>query len=298
MIPFLPPIQALRAFEAAARHLSYSRAASELALTHGAISHNISRLEEDLGGVRLFVRSGQRMVLTEAGQLLVIDVREGLQVLAAAFEKARTQRLPDATRMLTVSVLPSFAVRWLLPRLSRFQALHPEVDIAIRPSTSLALLDGRDGIDLAIRYGGGNWADLRSARLLKSIIFPVCSPEFLSKSRIDSPNDLRSLTLLRNPRQKWRPWFIAAGLEMPEPLQGPLYDDAGLLLQAAAQGQGIALARAALAADDLAAGRLVRVSEVEIEDDHSWFVAWREPLHCNLIDFENFVKWLHAEVTT
>ena len=298
MIPFLPPLQALRAFEAAARHLSYSRAADELSLTHGAISHNIARLEEDLGGVRLFMRSGQRMVLTEAGQLLLIDMREGLRMVGAAFEKARAKRPSMAARTLTVSVLPSFAVRWLVPRLSRFQALRPEVDIAIRPSTSLALMDGRDGVDLAIRYGGGNWADLRSARLLKSMIFPVCSPEFLAKSPIQSPDDLRYLTLLRNPRQKWRPWFIAAGLDLPEPLQGPLYDDAGLLLQAAAQGQGVALARSALAADDLASGRLLRVCNEAIEDDYSWFIAWREPLRCSLIDFKHFVDWLHLEAAS
>jgi DNA-binding transcriptional LysR family regulator len=298
MIPHLPPIQALRAFEAAARHLSYSRAAEELSLTHGAISQHIARLERELGGVQLFVREGQRMLLTDAGQVLVMDLREGLQRLAEAFNNARTRpRSRQITRTLTVSVLPSFAVRWLVPRLWAFQSSHPDIDIAIRPTATLAALDGRDGIDLAIRYGSGHWPGLHTAELMTSVIFPVCSPALLDRTPVESPRDLLNMTLLRNPRQKWSPWFKAAGLELPEPAQGPSYDDAGLLLQAAVAGQGVALARAVLAADDLALGRLVRVCDVEIADTYSWFVVWREPLLCERNDFDAFRKWLESEVT-
>ncbi len=295
-IPYLPPLQALRAFEAAARHLSYSRAAQELCLTHGAISQHISRLEGDLGGVRLFVRRGQRMLLTEVGQTLLVEVRRGLVTLADAFKAARADPGRDgARRTLSVSVLPSLAARWLVPKLSRFQAGHPDIDIALRPGAALAAMDGRDGIDLALRYGAGRWPGLQAFELMKSVIFPVASPELLARLAIRAPADLLDAPLLRNPRQPWQAWLRAAGLNRPEPSQGPIYDDAGLLLQAAAAGQGVALAREALAADDLAAGRLVRVGDVEIEDDFGWFVVWREPILCGRGDLEAFARWLQAE---
>lgn len=298
MIPYLPPLQALRAFEAAARHLSFSRAADELSLTHGAISHHIARIESDLGGSRLFVRVGQRMLLTETGQVLLADLREGLQRLADAFERARTHRSPagqQTRRTLHVGVLPSLAARWLVPRLSRCQAACPEVDIALRPSAALAALDGHDGIDLAIRYGPGRWPGLRAEKLMDSHVFPVCSPALLGRTALEAPADLLKVTLLRNPRQPWAPWFRAAGLELPEPTEGPLYDDAGLLLQAAATGQGVALARSALAMDDLAAGTLVRVCNTALVDDYRWWLVWREPLRCERADFDAFRGWLKAE---
>lgn len=291
----LPPLQALRAFEAAARHLSYSRAAEELSLTHGAISHHIARLERDLG-VRLFARIGQRMILTDAGQILVLDVRQGLKLLADAFETARTRpRRRDPQQTLSVSVLPSFAARWLVPRLARFQADRRDVEIAIRPTAMLATLDSRDGIDLAIRYGPGRWPGLRSAKLMVSTIFPVCSPAFLSQHPLAEPRDLIDVPLLRAPRQKWRPWFLAAGLDLSEPAQGLIYDDAALVLQAAASDQGVALARSALVADDIATHHLVRLFDIEIEDIYGWFLVWRTPFSCDPEVHEDFRHWLTRE---
>jgi LysR family transcriptional regulator, glycine cleavage system transcriptional activator len=122
------------------------------------------------------------------------------------------------------------------------------------------------------------------APLMKSFLFPVCSRELLARTRLETPGELLKTTLLRNPRQKWRPWLLAAGLDVPEPTHGPVFNDAGLLLQAATAGQGVALARAALAGDDLAAGRLVRLFDVEIEDDYSWFVVYRGALCPELED--------------
>jgi LysR family glycine cleavage system transcriptional activator len=299
MIPHLPPLQTLRAFEAAARHLNYSRAAAELSLTHGAISQHIARLEAELGGTRLFVRDGQRMLLTDAGQVLVMELRDGLQRLAQAFNTARVRpQSRQATRTLTVSVLPSLAAHWLVPRLANFQSSYPDVDIAIRPTTTLATFDGRDGIDLAIRYGPGQWPGLHASKLMKSFIFPVCSPALLAQTPIEKASDLLNMTLLRSPRQKWSPWFAAAGLDLSEPMQGPSYDDAGLLLQAAVAGQGMALARSALVADDLATGRLVRVSDIEVEDTYSWFIVWREPMLCERIDFDAFRQWLELQASS
>jgi len=298
MIPNLPAIQAFRAFEAAARHLSYSRAAEEIFLTHGAISHHVARLEEELGGVQLFVRDGQRMLLTDAGQIFVMEVRQGLRLLVEAVENARVRPLQRGqNRALAVSVLPSFAARWLVPRLFRFQENCPGVDVAIHPTSTLAALDGRDGVDFAIRYGPGTWRGLRAIRLMRSFISPVCSPAYQASAHISSAKDLPTAKLLRSPRQRWKPWFLAAGLDAPEPDHGPIYDDAALLLSAAAADQGVALARTALAADDLASGRLIRLSDVEIEDDYGWFLVWSEPLRCDEDDFNAFRTWLETEAT-
>ncbi|GAB3674157.1 transcriptional regulator GcvA [Salinisphaera aquimarina] len=297
MIEYIPPLQTLRAFEAAARHLSYSRAAEELSLTHGAISHHVARLERDLGN-RLFVRDGQRMILTDAGQILVLDIRQGLKQLAKAFVAARSRaRHKDAQRTLNVSVLPSFAARWLVPRIAGFQADCPDVEIAIRPTATLTTLDGRDGIDLAIRYGPGEWPGLQSIKLMASTIYPVCSPNFANLHRLAAPRDLLSVTVIRSPRQKWRPWLIAAGLDAPEPEEGPIYDDAALVLQAAAMGQGVALARATLAAEDIAAHRLIRLFDVEIEDDYAWHLVWREPVVRDAQAHSAFRRWIEAEAS-
>jgi|SRR6516165_17155 DNA-binding transcriptional LysR family regulator len=196
MTSYIPPLHALRAFEAAARHLSYSRAAEELALTHGAISHHITRLEKDLGGVRLFVRDGQRMLPTDAGQILVMEVRQGLRILEDAMEAARTRPRQDgARRSLAISTLPSLAGRWLVPRLPRFQAAYPDIDVAIHLNTALASLDGRDGIVFGIRYGSGKWSGLKAAPLMKSYLVPMASPDFLARTKIETPADLPGAAL-------------------------------------------------------------------------------------------------------
>jgi DNA-binding transcriptional LysR family regulator len=290
---YCPPIHALRAFEAAARHLNYSRAAAELSLTHGAISHHVARLERDLGGVRLFERDGQRMLLTDAGQVLVLDVRRALRLLSDAFESVRARpRAQEKDRSLTISVLPSFAARWLVPRLPAFQALDPDLSISIRPTAALAVMDGRDGVDLAIRYGPGRWPGLKSAPLLAGTLFPVCAPAYRDRHAIERPADLLRLRLLRCPRQRWATWFAASALQELEPDLGPSFDDASLLVQAAIDGQGVALARAALVVDDLASNRLVRLFDIAVPDEYAWYLVWREPLACDAESHARFRDWL------
>lgn len=292
----LPGFATFRAFEAAARHLSYSRAARELGLTHGAISRHVARLEEELGGVRLFVREGQRMLLTDAGQILVVDIREGLDLLSRAMQQSRAQpRRMVGLRSLAVSVHPAFAARWLLPRLGDFQTRYPQVEIAIHPSAGLSTLDGRDGIHLAIRYGPGNWPGLASTGLMKSYLAPVCSQRFLQENRIERAEDLLRVKLLRSPRQKWRPWFVAAGLDVAEPAQGTIYDDPGLLLQAAAGGEGVALARTALVREELDNGTLVMPVAVKVEDSYGWHVVWRNPPSCDAQDLDDLRQWLLSQ---
>jgi len=240
------------------------------------------------------------MLLTDVGQVLVMEVRQGLCLLTRAIENVCRQSDKVAIkRRLAVSVLSSLGSRWLVPRLYRFQNHHPEVDIAIHTTSTLATLDRRDGTDIAIRYGAGQWQGLKSVPLVKSFIFPVCSPDFLLHTRIEQPEDLIKAPLLRNPRQKWQSWFLAAGLDVSEPAYGSVYDDAGLLLQAAISGQGIALARDILAADDIKSGRLVRLFNINVEEeaDFGWFLVWREPLKCNRADFEAFRTWLEHEMS-
>lgn len=276
---YLPPLQGLRALEAAARHLSYSRAAEELSLTHGAVSHHIAKMEAALQ-TPLFVRDGQRMVPTNTGRALSAAARQGLAIIGDAFASAQPRRRSnrssgDGTALL-VSVLPSFAARWLLPRLPDFQQRCPTIEVHLQPTVELAKLDGRDRVDLALRYGAGGWSNVQARRLMPGWVFPVASPAYVQHLKLRSAKDLQRATLLRKPGQPWRPWFAAAGLDWSEPNAGPSYDDAGLILDAAAQGQGVALGRAALLEHDLASGRLMRVGTVAVEDEYSWYVVWRE----------------------
>lgn len=264
----LPSIQTLRAFEAAGRLRSYSRAAEELGLTHGAISHRIRELEARMGE-RLFEREGNSMRPTPAGQELLASVRNGLRLLERAFEPRRA----SPARPLVASVLPVLASCWLVPRLTGFRARHPDIEVELRVTTELARF-GRDGVDVALRYGPGGWPGVQSRRLGDEIVFPVCSPDYARRLSIERPEDLARCLLLRTPWQPWSPWFQAAGLAWDEPSDGPLYPDSSLLLRAAMAGEGVALSRRLLMADDLAAGRLCRLFDIAIDDPNAYFLVW------------------------
>ena len=266
----IPPLQLLRGFEAAARHLSFTRAAAELHITHGAISHQIRALEAQLR-TKLFRRQGRQMVLTERGQVLVLQIRQGLRLLERAFEgTARRSR----TDVLTVSLLPAFAARWLIPRIGSFQAKHPNLQLNLRTTTELANLES-DGVDIAIRYGPGGWVGVQQEKLINESVFPVCSPQYRNGDHPRTLSELASADLLLNPHQPWEPWFNAAGADIREPSRGTSYTDAALLLEAAAEGHGIALARATLAADDIRSGRLVRLFDCAVPDEYAYFLVWR-----------------------
>lgn len=264
----LPSLQTLRAFEAAGRLRSYSRAAEELGLTHGAISHRIRELEARMGQ-RLFERAGNSMQPTPAGQELLASVRHGLRLLERVFEPGRA----SAEDPLVASVLPVLASCWLVPRLSDFRARHPDIKLELRVTTELASF-GHDGVDVALRYGPGGWAGVQSRRLAEEIVFPVCSPDYARRLSIERPEDLARCLLLRTPWQPWSPWFQAAGLACDEPSNGPLYPDSSLLLRAAMAGEGVALSRRLLMADDLAAGRLCRPFDIMIADPNAYYLVW------------------------
>lgn len=266
----LPPLNALRAFEAAARHLSFTKAAEELHVTQAAISHQIKGLEEWLA-MPLFRRMNRALILTEAGQAYLPPVKDAMDTLAQATERLFRQ---DQAGSLTVSTMPSFAAKWLVMRLGRFQALHPDIDVLLLTTPQLTDFAQQD-VDVAIRFGLGRWPDVRAERLMKEDIFPVCAPHMLDGPKpLRTPGDLRHHTLLHDDYMiNWTNWFEAAGVSGIDVTRGPRYTDSALLIQAATDGQGIALAREVLVADDLAAGRLVRLFTVTLPGDYAYYVV-------------------------
>ncbi len=269
----LPPLNALRAFEAAARHLSFTQAAGELNVTQAAISHQVKALEERLGVV-LFRRLNRALLLTDAGQAYLPAVRAAFDQIAEATERLYAQ---EARGTLTVSVLPSFAAKWLVPRLGRFRDACPEIDVRVSPS--LHLVDfSREDVDVALRYGRGDWPGMRIDRLMTEDIFPVCSPRLLDgPNPLRAPADLARHTLLHDEDHgSWRMWLAAAGVDGVDPTHGTVFTDSGMLVQAAVEGQGVALARSALAAADLAAGRLVKPFDVTLPASFAYYVVCPE----------------------
>ncbi len=257
----LPPLNSLRAFEAAARHLSLKKAAEELHVTPAAISHQVRALEEYCGA-QLFHRLARALRLTEAGQAALPLLREGFDKLVEAAEAMKAE---ERAGILTVSVAPSFGAKWLIPRLDRFHAAHPEFDVRIDATDALVNFAG-DGVDVALRYGRGTYRNLRSECLMPEVAFPVCSPRLLEREApLSQPEDLRHHTLLHvqwrtedDAAPSWRMWLRAAGVEGVDVERGPRFSVQGMALEAAIEGQGVALAGAALVEGDLKARRLVR----------------------------------------
>lgn len=269
----LPSLNGLRAFEAAARHMSFTLAASELNVTQTAISHQIRRLEEELG-IRLFIRQNRALSLTP-------EAKEYLPGIRAAFNDLRlaTDRLlrKDEGNALTVSTLASLAAKWLLPRISDFQDKHPGIDVRI--TTSTALVDfRRDGVDAAIRYGRGQWPGLRADWLMADRMFPVCSPELLKgRKPLRRPEDLANHVLLHSSSgndDDWRLWLTAAGLPTDLSKQpGVTFDLIFMTIQAAIDGLGVAMGRTSYVQDDIAKGRLVVPFEIELPVDAGFYLV-------------------------
>jgi LysR family transcriptional regulator, glycine cleavage system transcriptional activator len=251
----LPPLNALRAFEAAARHESFTRAAAELFVTQGAVSHQVKALEVELG-VRLFNRAPTGLVLTEAGKDYLVAVRDGFDRIALGTE--RLQQRQNAG-VLTVSTSPDFAAKWLVHRLGSFVEAHPEIDL--RVSATLHHVDfSREEVDVAVRHGDGNWPGLDTVRLSAEQLFPVCSPKLLSgRKRLSKPTDILKYPLIHmDTRADWPRWLQAAGVDETKVIHGPVLNRASMVIDSAINGQGIALARTTLAAFDIINGRLAR----------------------------------------
>ena len=260
----LPPLRALRAFEAAARHSSFAKAAQELGVTPGAISHQIKSLEDWLGAP-VFERLTRALRLTDIGARALPFLTEGFDALAAGTAQLKSGQ---DTSLLTVSVSPGFGSLWLVPRLDKFRRQHPEIELRIDGTDRLIDLT-RGEADLAIRYGPGGYGGVQSDRLFAMRATPVCSPQLLASGpALRSPQDLRHHTLLHVEWQEvegsWRTWLLAAGVRDVDPYQGPRFTKEDMAVRAALDGEGIALLGDRMAADHLASGRLVRPFEAAL----------------------------------
>jgi LysR family glycine cleavage system transcriptional activator len=286
----LPSLNALKAFEAAARHQSLAAAANELAVTHASVSRHVRELEEWLG-TDLFIRSGRGVFLTPEGRRLGAALVQPFDLIAIAVDSAGRRSRANSLR---VSVEPAIASRWLVPRLGRFADSHPEIDLAIVPTANLADL-GAGEADVGIRYGPGAWDDLEVIKLADSWAFPVCSPQLIETHRIQKPQDIATCPLLvENNKRFWVDWMAAAGVRPVEGWSVTTFE-AHLAIEAAEAGQGLALADFMLATDSLVAGRLVRPFDIEQKEDWSYYLVCSNGAS-RVPRVQAFQDWLLSEI--
>ncbi|MFT3986718.1 transcriptional regulator GcvA [Aestuariivirga sp.] len=286
----LPSLNALRAFESAARHESFTDAAGELFVTHAAISRHIRDLEDWLG-TELFTRTGRGVVLTDAGRRFGGKLTPLFDAMADATREAAA--VGDA-RQLKVTVEPSIASRWLVPRLGNFNTLHPDIELSIDPDSKFA--DFRSGqADVGIRYGPGGWDDVDAVKLTDAVIFPVCAPKLIADAPNLQPADLAHYNLLHESRKEWwADWLQAAGVAGVEDWRGTVFQN-HLAIEAAEAGQGFALSDQILATDSLVEGWLVRPFNFDMKDHwHYWIV--RAKGQKESAPARSFREWLMAEM--
>ena len=266
----LPPLNALRAFEVAARSENFTRAAEELGVSQVAVSQQVKSLEAALG-LKLFARDGKRLVITSAGKQYLAVVRDALDRIAVGTDRLLQNR---PSSVFTVSTSPDFGAKWLVHRLGRFAAAHPKIDLRVSTTTKQVDLIA-EHVDLAIRHGDGHWAGLDAVALGPERLVPVCSPKLLSgRNRITQASDLLKLPLLRlDGWSTWSKWFEAAGVSASA-RRGPVLNQASMLIDAAVDGQGVALARTTLAAWDLLHGRLVVPIDVALPLENTYWIVY------------------------
>ncbi len=287
----LPSLNGLRAFEAAARHLSFTRAAGELNVTQAAVSHQVKTLEERLG-LPLFRRKNRQLILTEAGQTLLPAMTDALDGMEAAI--GRIQR-DDESGILTVATMDSIAATWLMPRLRDFRSRHAEIDVRLATSDELEDYD-RMRIDVGIRLGPGNWDGLQATRLMNEEVFPVCSPALLQQGiPLETPSDLRHFTLIHDDMLiDWRVWLECAGVGDIDPTRGPGYQHSNLVVQAAINGDGVALGRSVLVSDALEKGLLVRPFALALPATWPYYIV-ATPASFDRPKVRAFREWLLAQ---
>ena len=295
----LPPLRALRAFEAAARHLSFAQAARELGVTPGAISHQIKTLEDWLGAP-LFRRLPRALRLTEAGAAALPFLSDGFDQLADGVARMQSRR---GDTLLTVSVSPGFGSLWLVPRLDRFRRQHPEIEVRIDGTDRLVDIP-RGEADIAIRYGPGGYRNVQSHRLFAMRATPVCSPDLLSRGpALRTPEDLANHTLLhvewKEAEGSWRTWLLAAGARAVDPFRGPRFTKEDMAIRAALDGEGVALIGDRMAADHLAARRLTRPFDDTLSTQLSFaYYLLIAPDRGDVPKITRFVDWLLREANT
>jgi LysR family glycine cleavage system transcriptional activator len=292
----LPPLNALRAFESAARHLNFSRAAEELAVTPGAVSQQIQNLE-DYVGAALFKRTPRGLLLTDSAQTALPALREAFDRLA---EAASLLTAAVDGRRLTLTAPPSFAAKWLVPRLGRFEAAHPQVDVWLSADMDLVDFAASD-VDLAIRYGPGPYPGLEAIRLLNETVIPVMSPELAATNPARAPGDLARHVLLHDGSSNadescpdWQMWLAARGVRGVDATRGPRFNQSSLVIEAAVSGRGVALAKRTLAQDDLDAGRLVAPMPISTMIDFAYFLV-HPKAKGRLPQVKSFVGWIRGE---
>jgi LysR family glycine cleavage system transcriptional activator len=291
MVRRLPPLNTLRAFDAAARLGSFSKAADEIFVTHGAISRAVRKLEDDLGQ-SLFRRTTRLVTLTATGETYAREIRSILDQLARATERARAQ---GDEGVLNVSTLDSFASMWLLPRLRGFRQSHPKIDVNL--STDWHLVDFvSDNIDIALRYGTGRYKNLEADFLMREDVFPVCSPELLNGPHpLVTPQNLRYHELIHDDYIiDWKMWLSAAGIDDVDATRGASYASSDLGIRAAIQADGVALGRDKLVEGDIQAGRLVRPFELSLSPNHAYYAVY-PPGALETPKIRKFRDWIIAE---
>lgn len=266
----IPPLKSLRAFEAAGRHLSFTRAADELFVTQAAISHQIKTLEEFLG-LPLFIRRNRKLLLTDEGQNYWPKIRDIFENLTSATEQIKYQ---VAGGPLTVSVIPTFATSWLIPRLSMFNKIYPEIEVRLKASDETVDFL-REDVDVAIYYETGNYPGLHSVTLLDERLTPLCAPALLEGViPLSKPEDLKQHNLLHDfNTSEWQRWLRAAGIKGIDLSHGSVFSHTSMVLQAAIFGQGIAMGHLVLSQADILSGRLVQPFELTMESDLSYDVV-------------------------
>jgi LysR family transcriptional regulator, glycine cleavage system transcriptional activator len=288
----LPPLNALRVFEVAARSANFTHAAQELGVSQAAVSQQVKALETSLG-LKLFSRDGKRLVITGAGSQYLAIVRDALDRIALGTDRL-SHRKPAG--ILSVSTSPDFGAKWLVHRLGRFTAAYPEIDLRVSTTTRQVDLIA-ERVDLAIRHGDGHWAGLEAIRLGQERLVPVCSPKLLSgRNRISQASDLLKHPLLRlDGWATWSKWFEAAGVAAPAQ-RGLALNQASMLIDAAAEGQGVALARTTLAAWDLRHGRLVVPIDVSLPLENTYWIVYPK-LAAGDARIVTLQEWLLAEAS-
>ncbi len=291
-MPDLPPLSAIRAFEAAARHESFTKAADELGMTQAAVSYQV-KLLEDRVGMALFLRLPRRVVLSEAGKRLAPPVAEAFQRLRAAFAAVRE----TAEGVLSITAIQTFATNWLVPRLGAFQFAHPS--IAVKLETSSRAVDfTREEFDIGIRGGRGVWPGLKAHQLMPIEFTPLCSPDFFARAgKISEPADLLRVPLLDGNDQWWRRWFAQVGIADPKPAVIPnlVVEVQSMLGTAAMAGQGVAMLMPAFFAADIAAGRLIQLFDTVARDELDYWLVYPEERQ-KAPKIRAFREWLLAEV--
>jgi len=269
----LPPLNSLKVFEAAARHLSFTRAAEELFVTQAAVSHQIKTLEDFLG-LKLFRRRNRSLLLTEEGQSYFLDIKDVFTSLSEATDKVLERSEKGA---LTISLPPSFAIQWLVPRLADFNQQEPDIDVRIK---AVDMDEGSltDDVDVAIYYGRGNWPGLRADKLYQEYLIPVCSPQLLlGQKPLESLGDLKQHTLLHDTsRKEWKQFVKEHAIDEVNVNHGPIFSHTTMVLQAAVHGQGVALGNNVLAKPEMDAGRLVCPFDEVLVTKNAFYVVCHE----------------------